>query len=54
MAARIASGIAEGCRGFVIETGAPLPGEASPSFRNIARGGFREVYRRPNLQRPPA
>ncbi len=54
MAARIAVGIAEGCRGFVIETGAPLPGEASPSFRNIVRGGFREVYRRPNLWRPPA
>ena len=50
--------IAEGCRGVRrgcgIETGAPLPGEASPSFRNIVRGGFREVYRRPNLRRPPA
>jgi hypothetical protein len=53
-AARIAAGLAAGCRGFVTETGAPLPGEAAPSFRNIGRAGFREIYRRPNLRRPPA
>jgi hypothetical protein len=53
-AARIAAGRAEGCRGFVVETGAPQPGEAAPSFRNVGRAGFREAYPRPNLRRPPA
>ena len=49
LAARIAAGLAEGCRGFVTETGMPLPGEDAPSFRNIERAGFRPVYERPNL-----
>ena len=52
LAARIAAGLAEGCRGFVTETGRPLPGEDAPSFRNIERAGFRPVYERPSLWRP--
>ena len=52
LAARIVAGLAEGCRGFVTETGKPLPGEDAPSFRNIERAGFRPVYERPNLWRP--
>jgi hypothetical protein len=53
LAARIAAGIAAGCRAFSTETGLPLPGEPGPSFRNICRAGFREVYRRPNLVPAP-
>jgi hypothetical protein len=53
-AARIAAGLAEGCRGFVTETGVPLAGEPAPSYRNILRAGFAEAYARPNLRRPPA
>jgi hypothetical protein len=52
LAARIAAGIAAGCRGFSTETGVPLPGEPGPSFRNIGKAGFREAYRRPNFVRP--
>ena len=52
-AARIGAGLAEGCRGFVTETGVPLEGEPAPSYRNILRAGFREIYARPNLRRPP-
>jgi hypothetical protein len=52
LAARIAAGLAAGCRGFVTETGRPLPGEDAPSLRNIERAGFRQVYERPNLWRP--
>ena len=53
LAARIAAGRAEGCRGFVTETGLPLAGEDAPSFRNIGRAGFRAAYERPNLVRAP-
>ena len=52
-AARIAAGRDAGCRGFVTETGAPLPGEPAPSFDNILRAGFSVAYHRPNLRRPP-
>ena len=53
LAARITAGRAASCRGFVTETGLPLPGEAAPSYRNILRAGFGKAYTRPNLRRPP-
>ena len=34
------------------ETGIPLQGEASPSYNNIQRAGFKLAYKRPNLRHP--
>jgi GNAT superfamily N-acetyltransferase len=34
------------------ETGVPLNGEASPSYNNIQRAGFKLAYQRPNFRHP--
>jgi len=47
MAARIELGRALGCRHFVIETGLPRRGEASPSYDNMRRQGFSQIHARP-------
>ncbi len=52
LAARIRMAANEGVGTIVTETGAPAPGERpGPSYRNIVRAGFHEVYSRPNLRR---
>jgi hypothetical protein len=48
LAVRIATGLQLGVKGFITETGRPLPGEAGPSFANIQRAGFQIAYDRPN------
>jgi hypothetical protein len=53
-AARIAAGLAAGCRRFTVETGVPLGDEPAPSYHNILRAGFTEAYLRANLRRLPA
>lgn len=50
----IADAVAAGVRGLVTETGRPPPGEEAshPSYRNIRRAGFADLYLRENW-RPP-
>jgi hypothetical protein len=48
---RILDATAAGCDTLCVETGERLPDRPSASYRNILRAGFREAYRRPNLQR---
>lgn len=45
---RIADAIAAGCHTLFVETGERVPGQPSPSYRNILRAGFEEAYLRPN------
>lgn len=51
MAARIAVAREAGCDLLTVETGAPQPGEPSPSFDNIREAGFAIAYLRPNYAR---
>ena len=44
LAARIDHAGAQGCRSLLAETGEPLPGRPSDSYRNLVRYGFRERY----------
>lgn len=46
---RIRAAREEGCRTAVVEAAAPRPDYDAPSYRNLLRLGFREVYRRPNF-----
>jgi GNAT superfamily N-acetyltransferase len=48
---RIVDAAAAGCDTLLIETGEPVPGRPSASYRNILRAGFKEAYLRPNWQR---
>jgi hypothetical protein len=52
IAARIEHGRALGAHVFTTETGERVPDRPSGSYRNILRGGFVEVYLRPNLRSP--
>lgn len=45
---RIADAIAAGCHTLFVETGERIPGQPSPSYKNILRAGFEEAYLRPN------
>jgi hypothetical protein len=47
----LADAAAAGAPVITIETALPVPGEASPSFRNICRMGFRVIHLRHNLER---
>jgi GNAT superfamily N-acetyltransferase len=48
---RIVDAAAAGCHSLTVETGERIPGQPSPSYRNILRAGFEESYLRPNWQR---
>lgn len=48
LAARIAAAREAGCSGVVTETGEPVEGRPSNSYRNIVRAGFEPVYVRQN------
>jgi len=48
VARRIADARAAGCRWITVETADDLPDRPNPSFRNMARAGFRLLYRRPS------
>jgi hypothetical protein len=48
---RIVDAAAAGCDTLLVETGEPVPGRPSTSYRNILRAGFKEAYLRPNWQR---
>jgi ribosomal protein S18 acetylase RimI-like enzyme len=48
IARRSAEAVALGCRWLVTETGEPLPGQPSPSHRNLLRSGFAIALRRDN------
>ena len=50
---RLRDGIAQGCRWFTVETADDLPEKPNPSFRNVARAGFRLLYRRPSHAHVP-
>jgi len=55
MRARLAAAAKAGRAWAITETGAPSPGEApGPSYRNMDRLGFEEVYVRPNYVICPA
>jgi GNAT superfamily N-acetyltransferase len=45
---RILDAAAAGCETLFVETGERIPGQPSPSYRNILRAGFEEAYLRPN------
>jgi hypothetical protein len=45
---RIGDAAAAGCQTLFVETGERIPGQPSPSYRNILRAGFEEAYLRPN------
>jgi hypothetical protein len=45
---RITDAIAAGCHTLLVETGERIPGQPSPSYKNILRAGFKEAYLRPN------
>jgi ribosomal protein S18 acetylase RimI-like enzyme len=49
MAARLAHAQSLGCRQVFTETGMPVEGEPSSSYRNILRGGFDELQVRDNF-----
>jgi GNAT superfamily N-acetyltransferase len=48
---RILDAAAAGCDTLFVETGERVPGQPSPSYRNILRAGFKEAYLRPNWRR---
>jgi hypothetical protein len=52
LARRIGDAVAAGVLGLVTETGRPPPGEEAkhPSYRNIRRAGFEDVYLRLNYR----
>jgi GNAT superfamily N-acetyltransferase len=50
---RIVDAAAAGCETLFVETGERIPGQPSPSYRNILRAGFEEAYLRPNWVPPP-
>jgi hypothetical protein len=52
MSRSIADAVAAGAHGLVTETGRPEPGEEAshPSYRNICRAGFEDVYLRENYR----
>jgi hypothetical protein len=45
---RILDAAAAGCETLFVETGERVPGQPSPSHRNILRAGFEQAYLRPN------
>ncbi|HSK48993.1 MAG TPA: hypothetical protein VK889_00715 [Solirubrobacterales bacterium] len=45
---RIVDAVAAGCHTLFVETGERIPGQPSPSYKNILRAGFQEAYLRPN------
>lgn len=45
---RLADARALGCQGAVVEAAEPKPDKDAPSYRNLIRMGFEEMYRRPN------
>jgi GNAT superfamily N-acetyltransferase len=53
LGARIEAAAAAGCEVVVTETGEPLEGKPSSSYRNIVRAGFEEEYVRPNYLSSP-
>ena len=48
IARRIADGRERGCRWFTVETAEDLPQRPNPSYRNVARSGFRVLCLRPS------
>ena len=48
---RLREGMHAGCRWFVTETVEDLPEHPNPSYHNMIRAGFQEVYLRPNYQK---
>jgi len=52
LARRIVEAADAGASLITTETGKPLPGEDHPSYRNIARSGFRIAYERVNWTLP--
>ncbi len=46
---RLADAKAMGCRGVVVEAAEPRADHDAPSYRNLLRLGFTEMYRRPNF-----
>lgn len=48
MERRITDSLAAGCRMMFTETGKPQTGEPAPSYSNIGRSGFGEMYERAN------
>lgn len=53
IARRIADARAAGCAWVTTETSEDLPDRPSPSFRNMARAGFRLLYSRPSHAHVP-
>jgi GNAT superfamily N-acetyltransferase len=45
---RLADARTMGCQGVVVEAAEPKPDKDAPSYRNLVRLGFQEMYRRPN------
>lgn len=45
---RILDAAAAGCESLFVETGERVPGQPSPSYRNLLRAGFEEADLRPN------
>jgi len=45
---RLSDAKARGCRGVVVEAAEPAKDKDTPSYRNLLRLGFEDLYRRPN------
>ncbi len=48
LARRLSDARARGCRGVVVEAAEPAKDKDTPSYRNLLRLGFQDLYRRPN------